>query len=74
MKRGLKYKVLEYLRNHKTEGISFIECWNCFYRISLREAIRDLRNDGNEIISKPIMKDGKPTNAVRYFLIKEVNE
>ena len=68
---SLKSKVLVYLRSHKKEGISFIECWNVFHRISLREAIRDLRNDGCVIESKPIMKDGKPTNAVRYFLIKE---
>lgn len=65
---SLKSKVLNYLRNHEKEGISFIECWNVFHRISLREAIRDLRNDGYNITSLPILKDNKPTNARRYFL------
>ena len=68
---GLKKKVLNYLQNHEKEGISFIECWNVFHRISLREAIRDLRNEGYKITSQPILKDGKPTNARRYFLIGE---
>lgn len=68
MRKGLKQNVLEYLRTHKKEGISFIECWNVFHKISLREAIRDLRKDGYEITSLPILKEGKPTNARRYFL------
>lgn len=68
---SLKIKVLNYLKNHKKEGISFIECWNVFHKISLREAIRDLRNDDYKIISKPILKDGKPTNARRYFLMED---
>lgn len=68
---SLKIKVLNYLKNHKKEGISFIECWNVFHRISLREAIRDLRNEDYKIISKPILKDGKPTKARRYFLMED---
>lgn len=71
MKKSLKQNVLEYLQNHKKSGISFIECWNVFHKISLREAIRDLRNDGYNITSLPILKDGKPTNARRYFLVEE---
>ncbi len=71
MRKSLKSDVLNYLKNHKKEGISFIECWNCFNRICLREAIRDLRKEGYNIISKPILKDGKPTNACRYFLMEE---
>lgn len=71
MRKSLRLNVLEYLRNHKKEGISFIECWNVFHKISLREAIRDLRNEGYNISSLPILKDGKPTNARRYFLNEE---
>jgi hypothetical protein len=71
MRKSLKSDVLNYLKNHKKEGISFIECWNCFNKICLREAIRDLRKEGYNIISKPILKDGKPTNACRYFLMEE---
>ena len=71
MRKSLKSDVLNYLKNHKKEGISFIECWNCFNKICLREAIRDLRKEGYNIISKPILKDGKPTNACRYFLTEE---
>jgi len=71
MRKSLKSDVLNYLKNHKKEGISFIECWNCFNKICLREAIRDLRREGYNIISKPILKDGKPTNACRYFLMEE---
>lgn len=71
MRVSLKSNVLNYLKNHKKEGISFIECWNVFHRISLREAIRDLRQEGYNITSLPILKDGKPTNARRYFLKEE---
>ena len=71
MRKSLKSDVLNYLKNHKKEGISFIECWNVYHKISLREAIRDLRKEGYNILSKPILKDGKPTNACRYFLVEE---
>ena len=71
MKRtSLKQNVLSYLKKHKKGGISFIECWDLYHKISLREAIRDLRKDGYNIISKPIIKDGKPTNACRYYLVE----